>query len=177
MILQVFFAVLEYVTDTLATPLTQPTRRWFRPWWLGNVKSMMHPVYQKWWYCWCLFCVVMSFRFLWLCWYHREKISWFSFGNETKCKNFVTSCVSKMMISPTFVLCGCVFQIFMAVLVSSRGDFFGLNENERTMVTSKRKIFDKSCVSKMMILLWCLFCVVLSFRFSWLCWCHREEAV
>ena len=82
MILQVFFAVLEYVTDTLATPLTQPTRRWFRPWWLGNVKSMMHPVYQKWWYCWCLFCVVMSFRFLWLCWYHREKISWFSFGNE-----------------------------------------------------------------------------------------------
>ena len=72
---------------------------------------------------------------------------------KTKCKNFVTSRVSKMMISPTFVLCGCVFQIFMAVLVSSRGDFFGLNENERTMVTSKRKIFDKSCVSKMMILL------------------------
>ena len=47
----------------------------------------------------------------------------------------------------------------MAVLVSSRGDFLVFfNENERTMVTSKRKIFDKSCVPKMMILLMFVLC-------------------
>ena len=33
--------------NAFSCPLKQQTRRWFRPWWLGNVKSMMHPVYQK----------------------------------------------------------------------------------------------------------------------------------
>ena len=36
------------------------------------------------WYCWYLFCVVMSFRFSWLCWRHREEIFWFSFPMEMK---------------------------------------------------------------------------------------------
>ena len=57
---------------------------------------------------------------------------------KTKCKNFDTPCVSKMMISPTFVLCGCVFQVFMAVLVSSRGDFLVFISNENSGIKCNR---------------------------------------
>ena len=47
----------------------------------------------------------------------------------------------------------------MAVLVLSRGNFlvFISNENEMTM-SSKGKIFDESCLSKMMILLMFVLC-------------------
>ena len=61
-----------------------------------------------------------------------------------------------MMMLLIFVLCCSVFQVFVvAVLVLSRGNFlvFISNENEMTMMSSKGKIFDASCVSKMMILL------------------------
>ena len=61
-----------------------------------------------------------------------------------------------------FVLCCSVFQVFVvAVLVLSRGNFlvFISNENEMTMMSSKGKIFDASCLSKMMILLIFVLCV------------------
>ena len=60
-----------------------------------------------------------------------------------------------------FVLCCSVFQVFVvAVLVLSRGNFlvFISNENEMTMMSSKGKIFDESCLSKMMILLMFVLC-------------------
>ena len=66
-----------------------------------------------------------------------------------------------MMMLLIFVLCCSVFQVFVvAVLVLSRGNFlvFISNENEMTM-SSKSKIFDASCLSKMMILLIFVLCV------------------
>ena len=84
-----------------------------------------------------------------------------------------------MMMLLIFVLCCSVFQVFVvAVLVLSRGNFlvFISNENEMTMMSSKGKIFDESCLSKMMILLIFVLCCSVCFRFlSWLCWCYREE--
>ena len=67
-----------------------------------------------------------------------------------------------MMMLLIFVLCCSVFQVFVvAVLVLSRGNFlvFISNENEMTMMSSKGKIFDASCLSKMMILLIFVLCV------------------
>ena len=82
-----------------------------------------------------------------------------------------------MMMLLIFVLCCSVFQVFVvAVLVLSRGNFlvFISNENEMTMMSSKGKIFDESCLSKMMILLIFVLCCSVCFRFlSWLCWNHR----
>ena len=56
-------------------------------------------------------------------------------------KNFNTCCVLKLMILLIFVLYGCFFHVFVAVLVSSRGGFlvFIFNENEMTMVASYHK--------------------------------------
>ena len=75
MLLQVFFAVLEYVTDTVATPLKQQTR--------SLIQTM---------------------------------VTW-------KRKIYDASCLSKMMILLMFVLCCYVVQVSVAVLVSSREDF------------------------------------------------------
>ena len=40
-------------------PLCLMKMKW--RWWVPKVKSLMHPVYQKWWYCWYLFCVFQVF--------------------------------------------------------------------------------------------------------------------
>ena len=81
-----------------------------------------------------------------------------------KRKIYDASCLSKMMILLMFVLCCYVFQVSVAVLVSSREDFLVfIWKWKRNVKISLHPVYQKWWFHQR------LFCVVVFFRFLWLC--------